>query len=217
VGTPNEINTGRYGNILSKILGIKDRNPSGEVATEVFPVLALESDRPEWLFLANERLCAAGDSQAAVVGQVSGHSLLAPATSGIIAVVSHVYVSTSSSGQIIMAVNGSTLATPYPSRIIDGRSEQYNTTNTVQASCLPAKATTAGTFVAADREIMRFRLVTSQVQKIEGPWVLFGSGVGAQVVVPSGLVFQSTNQNVALEVSWHWRERQFDPAEIIEG
>lgn len=56
-----QIQTGRYGALLQRLLGITDKNPSSHIAPEIQPVLVLESERPEWNFISGvrEAKCAA--------------------------------------------------------------------------------------------------------------------------------------------------------------
>lgn len=61
------------------------------MASDLFPVVRADLAKdPELFFLANERLCAAGNFTAAVVGQNSLVALDNPATSGIIATVKRI-------------------------------------------------------------------------------------------------------------------------------
>lgn len=53
----NEIQTGRYSDLLHKLLGITEGSPTPTLAPDLIATLALEVDRPEWAYLGNERLC----------------------------------------------------------------------------------------------------------------------------------------------------------------
>lgn len=50
----NEILVGRFSGILHKLLNMKEGAPSPTLATDISPGITLESDRPEWMFLAGE-------------------------------------------------------------------------------------------------------------------------------------------------------------------
>jgi len=54
----NEIQVGRFNAILHKVLGMGDGAPAPVLATEIFPTIQLEGDRPEWAFLGGVRNCS---------------------------------------------------------------------------------------------------------------------------------------------------------------
>jgi hypothetical protein len=82
----NEIQTGRWNAILHKLLSMKEGAPSPTLATDVFPTVVLESERPEWSYLAGERLCFGRWSDAAVAGNYSAVGLRNPVGSGVLVV-----------------------------------------------------------------------------------------------------------------------------------
>jgi len=57
---PNEIQAARYNAILHKLLDMKEGAPAPSLAPDVFAMLALEVDRPEWEFLAGAKRCYGG-------------------------------------------------------------------------------------------------------------------------------------------------------------
>ena len=95
----NEIQVGRLNGLLHKLLDMKEGAPSPTLASDVFPNIVLESDRPEWKFLAGERLGAGYRYDAAVAGQYSHAGLYNPAGSNVLVIVEQM--------QLIPTVNGS--------------------------------------------------------------------------------------------------------------
>jgi len=211
VAGPNEINVGRYGKILGKILGLRERNPSGEIATEIFPNITLENDRPEWLFLANERLCRAGDEQSGVAGQVSACALTANVNTNVLGVVDHFLISTNSAQLIQVGLAAALLATVNNCRILDARDPKYVNDDPLQCTLQSSKSTTATTFLSANRTIAEIRLPTNGTMRFDGPFILFGGPASTSIVV------QGTTANTAIGVSWAWRERTIDPSELLQG
>ncbi|MHC4067050.1 MAG: hypothetical protein ACYSUI_21445 [Planctomycetota bacterium] len=53
----NDIQVGRYSELLHKLLGITEGSPAPSLAPELLATLVLETDRPEWGYLGGERLC----------------------------------------------------------------------------------------------------------------------------------------------------------------
>lgn len=89
----NEIQVGRYSDILHKLLGITEGSPTPTLAPDLIATVALESDRPEWAYLGNERLCWGQVTPLPVAGersQVSIHNV----TANSIVVVERVWITT---------------------------------------------------------------------------------------------------------------------------
>ena len=89
----NEIQGGRLNSILHKLLNMAEGSPSPTLATDVFPMLALEVDRPEWHFLGGERLGWARWYLGGTAAQYSHVGLRNPAGSGVLLVVDRIVVS----------------------------------------------------------------------------------------------------------------------------
>jgi len=83
----NEIQQGRYNGILHKLFDMKEGAPSPTLATDVFPGITLENDRPEWHFLGGEAYGVAGQSLAAVAASYASIVIWNPIGSGIITIV----------------------------------------------------------------------------------------------------------------------------------
>jgi hypothetical protein len=86
----NEINEGGLNQILTRRLGMQGGASAPGVAPEVFPVLTLENDRPEWGYLKGERTCGKYDAVNAVAGQFSIAQLYLPSTSNEVAVITNI-------------------------------------------------------------------------------------------------------------------------------
>lgn len=89
----NEVLSGRYNAILHKLLSMKEGAPAPTLAPEILPVIVLEDDRPEWAFLAGERLLSVSHQQAGGVGLAPFLALTNPVGSGVILVIEQVIFS----------------------------------------------------------------------------------------------------------------------------
>lgn len=95
MATVNEIQAGRYNDLLHKLLSMKEGAPSPTLSPEIVPILDIESDRPEWRFLAGEYLFAALAEVTGVAAQLQRISIVNPAASGVIIVLERLTVRTS--------------------------------------------------------------------------------------------------------------------------
>ncbi len=87
MGGVNELQGGSGVNlILSKRFKVGEA-PAPFMASELFPMVGLELDRPEWKFLSGERLCGFGATLVATSSQHSSVGLENPTDSGMILVV----------------------------------------------------------------------------------------------------------------------------------
>lgn len=91
-----KIELGKFSTLLRRYLQLKGESEvASDLAPEISPVLALESDRPEWAFLASEKLMGSVFNATAAVGLASTAQLRNPLNSGVIAIITDVCLSTS--------------------------------------------------------------------------------------------------------------------------
>lgn len=89
----NDIQEGGLNAIIQRRLNIKgDLPPSPTVGPEIIPILALEVDRPEWLFLSNERRMWFEVNQDPPAGQRVNTAIHNPAGSGVLVVVESITI-----------------------------------------------------------------------------------------------------------------------------
>lgn len=82
----------RYSRGLARILGLEEQDGVTTVAPELMPVLAIESDRPEWAFLKDEVLGVGRTEVAAVANQTSFVQLFNPSGSNVLIVIEQIAV-----------------------------------------------------------------------------------------------------------------------------
>lgn len=191
----NDINSPRFNAILHKLLGIVDDAPSPKLATEIFPVLSLEADRPEWAFLGNERLMAARGDAVAVAGNYAYVSLNNPSDSGVIVTVERVMVACST-GLTYEGVLGLGPAQAQNLTHSTPRDSRYQTpTGTFGVGAAVLRQDSQATVVNGPA----FRIPNNATLEIDAPWVL----------APGfALLWQHGTVATAIErVSFVWRER----------
>lgn len=97
---------GEFG--LGQLLARRLTTPGGAVAPtvapELFPVLTLENDRPEWGYLKGEQLRARAIDVAGVAGQYAMIQLYIPSNSATIAVIEEIHARAASSVNIVHLV-----------------------------------------------------------------------------------------------------------------
>lgn len=202
---PNEIQTGRLNAILHKLLGITEGAPAPSLAPDVFSMLALEVDRPEWKFLAGERLCCASKYLAAGgAGQYTSFILWNPAGSGILAVVTRIFNHLGAAATYVVRANatepsGAGYASAASYRGL--RDFRYAPSPTAKPTCLLYYQTTAS---PAGINVL-------------GQWRIGAGGEirDIDVVLPpgTGLSCENSTVNTEASVGFFWRERALEPSE----
>lgn len=120
----NEIQAARFNDLLHKLLGMKEGAPSPQISPEIQPVIVLENDRPEYDFLRNVRRGAsAGSTSSSAAAKFQQLSVVNPAGSGVIAVVTDINVMNSAHAPLVDVRLGCTVgaATGGTSRNLDLR------------------------------------------------------------------------------------------------
>jgi hypothetical protein len=88
----NEILTGRHNRLMQKLFSMKGGPPAPQLSTEVQPNFDLEDSPIELRFLKGEYLYGVSVNPPIVAAQFSLLQLRNPPTSGVIAIIEHVYV-----------------------------------------------------------------------------------------------------------------------------
>jgi len=191
----NEIQVGRFNGILSKLLGITGA-PAPVSATDIFPMLALEVDRPEWHFLGGERLCQMRWQDAAVAANFSSVGLRNPEGSGVLIVVESITMWFAANAQAYIGVRANTtIDASYPGRSRDTRNAAANAVGLlVERTQATAPAYQTSHVVA----------LASTLVRDDTPWIL----------TPGyELMTWPAAQNVAQTTTFNWRERHLEPSE----
>lgn len=183
----------RYAELVRRIFGDVDIVPPG---------INLEADRPEYEWLKRARLCAGFAVVAASVGNFSIVQLMNPAGSTVLAVVRLIFLSAPVAGGF--NVDQTTIAQATlvagQSQILDARS------GLAGGGSVPTCQIRTGIPAAIPgTPIGFFRVLANVSQPIEIPIVLMP---GSSVYV------RGAAANLAVDGTFYWMERQFDPEEL---
>lgn len=98
-----KIEVARFNATLGRLLSLSGvENPAGDLSPEISAVICMESDRPEWLYLGNQRLVAGGLGLAATALAGGAGRFHNPAESGILAVFHTLTVSAATAPQRVV-------------------------------------------------------------------------------------------------------------------
>jgi len=198
----NEIQVGRYNGLLHKLLDMKEGAPSPTLATDVFPILVLEAERPEWEFLKGDRLMGCAFNQPATGGVNSKVRIRNPAGSGALVVVTMCTISIGQNNDVQYGfeATNSDLATTLSESILDTRFAEGGTTFPTGVGRV-SRANTAG---ANSVNILEYGMA-ARVSRRDHFKVVLSEGFSFNV--------RSTAVNVSLTGGWEWRERHLEPSE----
>lgn len=206
----NEVQVGRFSSLLHKALEMGEGSPTPTLAPELFAMLALEVDRPEWAWLKAEKLCMGYDSEAAGVGARSMIGLRNPTGSGVLAVIKEIGA-TFDAAYIILTQNlgnGAALAgftAGGASAVCDFRAG----VNGLGYESLPTCEIIADTAAIAGGAFMRIF-----------PYGGLGSArmfhhIHPIVLPPnSAVIVVGPTDNLAMITSFVWTERKVEPMEM---
>jgi hypothetical protein len=192
----NEIQVGRINGILHKLLDMKEGAPAPTLATDVFPMLALEVDRPEWKFLAGERLCWMRWTDAAVAGQYSHVGLRNPAGSGVLIITDDIRCFVGSSASVALGIR--------PNTTVDSANAGYCRDSRQATQSAVGQATTLTAVAAGMYPMFGSIMATWVTERFPTPVILHPG---------FELLLQCTTVNISLTAAFSWRERALNPSE----
>ena len=202
----NELGGGEGVNqILSRRFEIQGA-PAPMMASELFPMVVLEDDRPEWKYLANEKYAVGYLSEAAAVGNYSIVQLDNPASSGAILVVEQIELYNSSSAVQVYAISlqSGSLLSRLAAQTYQGmpRDSRFAWDQSSRSVGLMRSGISASLL---QEDVMRIACPPSTQYSIKVPWVL-----GPDTV----LSVAHATTNTAASVGFYWRERAATRAEL---
>lgn len=206
----NEILEGQLNQILVKRLGMKGGAPSPALNPEIWPGLVLESDRPEWKFLASERQFGSSFLETGTAGQLTVGGISNPGTSGCLVVIERLAfeVNTTSRVEVSLATSLPTGAVNTKAAIIrDGRQRTGTSTFGGSVCLVRTGAQAVGTLVAGGVHV--FAHPAGQMS----PWF------ESPIILPPGvcLIWETDTNQVQTRHSIQWRERRGIPDELVGG
>jgi len=195
----NQVNEGGLNQILTRRLGMQGGASAPGVAPELFPVISLENDRPEWGYLKGERICGRNVTVAAVAGSFSFMQLYLPSTSTEIAVVTSIANTGSSSIGIARGVGIGGGVGGWIAQTVGTRDFRWNGERT---SCLLERNSGA----ALPSLFPAFGLLTTTKLLYQEPIV---------ITPGTSLILFGNALNTAIVAELAWRERPANPGELV--
>ena len=95
----NEIQVGRYNRLLQKLMSMKGGAPAPQLGGDIDAGITLESDRPEWQFLAGEFRAMGTTFKAADAANLSTVGLFNGNSTGVIGILEGVIVTSPNAAQ----------------------------------------------------------------------------------------------------------------------
>ena len=196
-----KIGTGRYSELLGRLLGQSGvLEVAGELSPEISPVFVLESDRPEWLFLSNQRLMSAGGIVAAVALSPSFLRLRNPTGSNVIAVIERGTIASPTTIADAVITFGTAAADRANGQTVATRDSRWGTLSSGALKASSDNAASAGT------QIDRLNLLALSPHRIQAFPIIMLPG--------SHLDVGTNDQNATVIVMVHYREREIGKFEI---
>ena len=196
------IQQNRYDQLLRRVGDLKGGGSKvADVLTELFPMFDVESNRGELQLLSGMRLCMDSTNQAATPGSTSRSQLFNPANSGVIGIVTSLYVDNVATSATI---NLTTTIVPFVTAAGVGlfRDTRLGTTGT------PSLQARADVTVAVTAPTLVFHILPDTPLKLEDE-------NGIIVLAPgTGIEIGSAATDRALTVDYFWRERVAEPSEL---
>lgn len=206
----NDLQFGQQLNeILRRRFGVQEQ-PAPVMATEFFPNVILEAERPEWLYYATERRSSGHAFDAAVAGQFSHVGLqLGPGDTEIMLTVERILISDAVGNRSFVigwSNNAALIDVAFNGTPMDSRWNDPNPTTGRGAIVL---LTQVATGVAATEEMALFQ--TPGIGTFEVPIspVVIGS--------PNILYIRGNLANEPVGASFVWRERRLGPYERAQS
>lgn len=123
-----KINTPRFNQILGRMLSMSGvQDPAGDLSPEVSAIIALEVDRPEWVFLGNGRLWGNCVDVTISAGLAGGIRIRNPVGSGVLSIIEAVSVSTLTTFGVRMVVNNGSDTTDLANLMTNGTRDSRST------------------------------------------------------------------------------------------
>lgn len=198
----NELGGGALGlnEGLGRVLGMEKLGPAPTLVPEISPSLDLIDPPDEWRAPLGEKLFWFGTISAAVVGEFSYGGISNPAGSGVIAVVSCVFLEGAGAATVRYRITDTpTVDAGVIPRDLRWPAAQVGTTHYISGAEPAATGAQMGTFT----------IPAAGAADLSG-WLPINVvlGPGTNVVV------ERTSNNTALTSIWIWRERRARPEEL---
>lgn len=198
----NEIQVGRLNAVLHKLLSMKEGAPAPQLAADIYPVIALESDRPEYKFLGGEKYCWTSVILTPGVGIYGQVQIWNPAGSGVLAVMEGIDVSVGATAT--MDVREHNVQITHASQVDVAATERDFRSGFTGLAALKCRYILHTALSGTLR--WRMRCLQNEHRSFTQP-IILPPGYGLSVAPAATNLAFTINQ-------FTWRERYFEPSEI---
>jgi hypothetical protein len=200
----NETLEGRFNKIITALHGTKGHTPAPQITPEIGHHIILESDRPEYHFLAGSTRYATKSSVGGAAGTFSEVQFLNPANSGTLVVFEHVFVEpASNTGADAFMFPGAIATSPSFGFPLDSREA-------------PTKKSTLVNFINTGLVAQSGNPIDSVFNSAAFAAHLEFIGLQGVVLGPGGVMGVFARLvNTGLNLWAIWRERAISPNELI--
>lgn len=204
----NEVLEGSLNQILIRRLAMQGQSAAPAVAPELFPVLTLENDRPEWGLLKGEQLCGSAAVRAGAVGEYAWSALnLHTDFDSMVAVVTQAkatLLGTTGIGLFVYSASpAGTLAGPFGA-LRDLRTQVGATFGARKPAATHYNGTTSSAVNASARQVDIGYGAVGAVVQCDVP-IILGKGMF--------LFFFADTANIGHSASFQWYERALQAGE----
>lgn len=205
----NEILAPRYNSVLHKLLSMKEGAPAPQLSSDIQAGITLESDRPEWAYLAGEMLCGQAAVKGADVANFSCIALENPQGRNALCTVDGIYIANENAvaAGFWIILNPTTSLTG----AINGLARDNRWTAPLAVAGTRGSCRVGSFFAAALTGDLSFPIWLPSNGSIFLPcsYVMAPAipGQAARVGVAGRAI------NTAVTVGYFWRERILDPSE----
>lgn len=199
----NQIQGGRWDNLLRKIFPIKDRSVAPVLASELVPYVTVQEWEDELFWARDERMAWGATNQPAVALRLSHVQLFNPAGSQTLITLDHIIVAADGDQRIRVAYLNELLA-GFQNEQSGFRDQRFSTT--VNPRETTGQLTRDDSLVAqGTQHVMELQLLTGTSETF-----------ALRAVIPPGssVIIVSVAVNTNLDVNWLWRERAAEPSEL---
>ena len=201
----NQIQGGRWDNLLRRLFPIKDRSIAPIMASELVGQVVVQEWSTELYKLRGDNLAAALASRSAVAAEFAHIVIRNPANSGNLVILEQVWVAVSTAMLVIMAREGPALVVGFAAVATTFRDSRAGTATAIGETV----ATVSTLSNAAGQGGNGFAVVPIPAS----PGVQFDLPL---VLAPgSGLIIRGATANSTLRLTLLWRERVAEPSELI--
>jgi hypothetical protein len=206
VALVNEVQAGRYGRLLQRLMNIKGSgSPTPQLAGDLEPGITLETDRDEWAYLAGDKLCSGCSDLAGAATFLSEIKIGNPIGSGILVIVDAVIVGAPANLLARFGL-GATMPVVGANNGVPRDTRWFRNAGAIaaQSGARFAGTNNAGSTITIQTQLMRIVANTSLLVPVR------------TILHPADVTFSvdPVTVNTALCATFYWRERAIEPSEL---